>query len=237
MRSMKVKRGTPEVFQAFKLQYHHFYLSESLGALSGQILWPDYPTSCMAISSKSTTKMCHSNITQKRSTLLLPISQLLSNCTFLKVPHTPMSASPEPVNHETPAQSPPSHPTSWSSIVYAGDVVVSSPYFDNWSQDSLLQLPSTQCSLPPASTQVWRKEYFPTAELFHSVMSSSIAKVCDFIDIVNAILVWTMFEFKGLVSTHDAFPSPALCHEWAPVPRLEKDWDWTELRLLRTGNC
>ena len=127
----------------------------------------------------------------------------------------PMSTSPEPVDHETPAQSPPSRHTSPSSIGYAGDAVVSSPYFDNRSQDSLLPPPSTQRSLPPPSTQVRRKESFPTAELLHGVMSSSRAKACDYIDVVNAILVRTMFEFEGLVSTHDAFPSPALRREWA----------------------
>jgi hypothetical protein len=116
-----------------------------------------------------------------------------------------MSASPEPVDHETPAQSPlESRPTSPSSIGYAGDTVTSS-HFDSQSQRSL----------PPPSTQVRRQGSFPAAELLDGVVISDRPKASDSIDVVNAILVRAMFDFESLVSTHDAFPSPALRREWA----------------------
>lgn len=45
--------------------------------------------------------------------------------------------------------------------------------------------------------------------------SSSRPKASNYVDVVNAILVRTMFDYEGLVSTHDAFPSPALRRVWA----------------------
>jgi len=138
------------------------------------------------ISSKSTTKLRCSNITQERSALLIPISQL-SNRTFLKIPHKPISASPMPVDHESLAQGSPSRHTSPG---YAGDAVASSPYhFDSRSQRSSLPPPSTQRSFPPPSTQEQRKGSFPAAELLHDTKSSSCAKASDYTDVVCAILV------------------------------------------------
>ncbi|EDQ99159.1 uncharacterized protein LACBIDRAFT_317504 [Laccaria bicolor S238N-H82] len=165
----------------------------------------------VAISSKPTTQLRRSNITQERAALSIPTSHL-SNRTFLKVPHKPVSASPEPVDHESLARSSPSRHTSPSSPGYAGDAVASS---DSQSQRSSLPPPSTQRSLPPPSTQVRRKESFPAAELLDGVMSSSRAKASDYNDVVNAILVRTMFDYEGLVSTHDAFPSSDLRRQWA----------------------
>ena len=46
-------------------------------------------------------------------------------------------------------------------------------------------------------------------------MTSNRPKASDYVDIVNATLVRTMFDYEGLVSTHDAFPSPALRRNWA----------------------
>ncbi|EDR01959.1 uncharacterized protein LACBIDRAFT_332809 [Laccaria bicolor S238N-H82] len=165
----------------------------------------------VAISSKPTTQLRRSNITQERAALSIPTSHL-SNRTFLKVPHKPVSASPEPVDHESLARSSPSRHTSPSSPGYAGDAVA---FSDSQSQRSSLPPPSTQRSLPPPSTQVRRKESFPAAELLDGVMSSSRAKASDYNDVVNAILVRTMFDYEGLVSTHDAFPSSDLRRQWA----------------------
>ena len=148
--------------------------------------------------------------------MLIPISQLLSNRTFLKVPHTPMSASPEPVDHEGIVQSTPSRHTSPSSPGCTGDAAASPPsHFDSRSQRDSLPPPSTQPSLPLPSTHVRGMGSFPAAELLHGIMSSSRAKASDYTDVVNAILVRTMFDYEGLVSTHDAFPGPDLRRQWA----------------------
>ena len=144
----------------------------------------------MAVSSKSATKLHRSNVTEERSTMLIPISQLLSNRTFLKVPHTPMSASPKPVNHEGIVQSTLSRHTSSSSPGCAGDAAASPPsHFDSRSQRDSLPPPSTQPSLPLPSTHVQGMGSFPATELLHGVMSSSHAKASDYVDVVNAILV------------------------------------------------
>ena len=46
-------------------------------------------------------------------------------------------------------------------------------------------------------------------------MASSCPKASDYANIINATLVRAMFDYEGLVSTHDAFPSPALRRHWA----------------------
>ena len=152
-------------------------------------------------------KLCCSNINQEQASLANPTMHL-SNCMFLKVPHELMSATPErePANHRSLAQSSPTHHTSPSSTGYAGNALASSSPFHGQSQCS---------SLPPPSTQVQNKVALPTAELLEGILTSSCPKASDYVDIVNAILVQTMFDYEGLVSTHDAFPSPALRRHWA----------------------
>lgn len=69
--------------------------------------------------------------------------------------------------------------------------------------------------MPPPATQVQNKVFLPTAEILEGITASSRPKASNYVDVVNAILVRTMFDYEGLVSTHDAFPSPALRRVWA----------------------
>jgi hypothetical protein len=155
----------------------------------------------VTVSSKSnqSTKLRRSNIKQEQADVANPAMRL-SNRTFLKLPHEPMSA-PEPANHGNLRQNSPSRHTSRSS---AGDALASS-LFDGQSECS---------SLPPPG-QPQNKAPLPTAELLEGILTSSRPKASDYIDVVNAILVRTMFDYEGLVSTHDVFPSPAQRRIWA----------------------
>lgn len=128
----------------------------------------------------------------------------LSNRTFLKVPYEAKSATPEPDNHGSLAKRPPSRHISPSSTGYAGDAFMPSPRGGR----------SERSSLPPP-VQALAPAPLPTAELLEGIMTSSRPKASDYVDVVNAILVRTMFDYEGLVSTHDAFPSPALRRQWA----------------------
>jgi hypothetical protein len=152
------------------------------------------------------TKLRRSNINEEQAGLENPTMHL-SNRTFLKVPHKPISVTTEPENHGSLARSSPSRHTSPSSTGYAGDALPSSSLFDGRSERS---------SLPPPPAQVVQnKAFLPTAELLEGIMPSSRPKASDYVDVVNATLVRTMFDYEGLVSTHDAFPSPALRRQWA----------------------
>lgn len=170
----------------------------------------------MTVSSKSnqSTKLRRSNINQEQASLSNPTTHL-SNRTFLKVPYEPRSATPELVNHGSSS----SRHTS-PSLASTGDALSTvTSHFDSRSQRS---------SLPPPATQVQSKvSSLPTAELLHGVMTSSRPKASDYVEVVNAILVRTMFDYEGLVSTHNAFPSPTLRRQWTLCcwKRASKDAD------------
>jgi hypothetical protein len=55
----------------------------------------------------------------------------------------------------------------------------------------------------------------PTAELLDGINPNSCPKASNYVDVVNAILVRSMFDYEGLVSTHDTFPSFVLRRHWA----------------------
>ena len=220
-RSLKVRRRTLMIGQVFELRYHPFHQSEFWGLLCWQLLWLDYQTPCCDCTFK--IKSVYQAVLlqyQPRMSRSSNLTMHLSNRTFLKVPYEPMSATPEqePENHGSLAQSSPSCHTSPSSTGYAADALASSSPFDSQSQHS---------SFPPPATQVQNKAALPTAELLEGILTSSHPKASDYVNIVNATLVWTMFDYEGLVSTHDAFPSPALCRHWALRcwKRVSKDVD------------
>ncbi|KAF8800509.1 hypothetical protein BYT27DRAFT_7227440 [Phlegmacium glaucopus] len=111
----------------------------------------------------------------------------LSNRTFLKVPHELTSATPEPTNCESSL----SRHTSPSSTGYAGDGLPSgSSLYNSESQHASLPAPATQSS----------KRSLPVAELLEGVVTSRRPKALDYVDIVNTLLVRTMFDYEGLAS-------------------------------------
>ena len=120
---------------------------------------------------------------------------------------SPSRQSSPSANHGSQVQSSPSRHTSPSNTGYAGDAFRSSSPFDGRSERSSLP--------PPPATQKRNNASLPTAELLEGIMASSRPKASDYVDVVNATLVRTMFDYEGLVSTHDAFPGPALRRLWA----------------------
>jgi len=66
-------------------------------------------------------------------------------------------------------------------------------------------------------------------------------KASDYEEVVGTLLVRTMFDYEGLVSTHDAFPDLAVCRQWTLqcLKQALKDTDeWIEIsdRMMTLAN-
>ena len=78
--------------------------------------------------------------------------------------------------------------------------------------------PSSGVILPSRTTSVARTQTKKVAKSVtkfqQGVVIGKCPKAADYEEVVAALLVWAMFNYKGLVSTHDAFPDISLCRQW-----------------------
>ena len=163
-------------------------------------------------------KLRRTNITAEQAALDNPTK--LTNRAFLTLARQP-TCSPEPRDEshelekvqvdeqEIPERNitPFSREISPSSAAYMGDRQ-SSPSSQGTSSMIFSQTPS---ALP-----TFHKKAKKTIAKFQvGVVITKRPKVADYEDTVGALLVRAMFDYEGLVSTHDAFPDVSLRHQWS----------------------
>jgi hypothetical protein len=150
-------------------------------------------------------KLRRTNLTAEQAALDNPTK--LTNRAFLTLARQP-PCSPEPhkeVDEPERNITPFSHEISPSSAAYMGD-----------RQSSPSSQGSTIFSQTPFALPTLHKKAPKTIAKFQvGVVITKRPKVADYEDTVGALLVRAMFDYEGLVSTHDAFPDVSLRHQWS----------------------
>ncbi|KAF8805888.1 hypothetical protein BYT27DRAFT_7257811, partial [Phlegmacium glaucopus] len=148
-------------------------------------------------------KLRRTNLTAEQAALANPPK--VSNRAFLTLNR--QSSPPEHTtqydDHPASAMTSPSRHTSPSSATYQGDRATSPSTLGEISSSH--HGPSLAQAKKPAKS---------IAKFQDGAVIGKRAKAADYEDVVSALLIRAMFDYEGLVSTHDAFPDISLCRQW-----------------------